>query len=308
MCMRSLFVVVPIVLLLGACGGGGGGGGSSGSPAMQPPPAQQPAPAPAPAPAPEPEPQPQPQPPPPEPEPTFDQATRTTLQSRLDAADTILVAGVRRLATLPRLSTHRLEDLEMSEYDDYERSRILSGMPLAQHVESHPTDDGHYDRRSYAGWLTHSFFHVWTTQSTRYELTVENVLFGEAFSIGDTTGRNPVSGSARWVGGMLGADVSETTASRGRYVAGDARADVDFAASSVTVSFTNIADVATGAREADMIWRDMSLREGSFGIPRSVFEDRPNFIRGSFYGPNHEEVGGVFQRRSILGAFGARRQ
>ena len=303
MCVRSLFVVC-LVVLTAACGGGGGDGAR-----IAPlDPAQPPAPPPA---APEPEPEPERQPPPPPP--SFDEQTRLTLQSQLDAADTLLHArGTFGLETLPGLPTHRLEDLEMSEFNVYERSPISLGLPLVQHVESHPTDAGYYDYRSYASWQTYSFFHVWTSQSTRQELTVRNVLFGGAFSVGDTTGRNPVSGSARWEGAMLGADVSETTASRGRYVAGDARVDVNLAASSVSVSFTSIADVATGARQADMIWRAMPISGGSFGtLPPNptIFENRPDdYIRGNFYGPNHEEIGGVFQRRNIMGAFGATRE
>ena len=31
-------------------------------------------------------------------------------------------------------------------------------------------------------------------------------------------------------------------------------------------------------------------------------------IKATFYGPNHEEVGGVFERDNIVGAFGAKRQ
>ena len=247
------------------------------------------------------------------PPPSFNEQTRDTLQSILDASDTLLHARVTfGLQTFPGLPTHALDDLQMEDHHLYQPSSIDIGSPLAEHIDSHPTDAGYYDYRSYASWLTHSFFHVWTSQSTRYELTVRNSLFGGAFSVGDTTGRNPLSGSARWEGAMLGADVSETTASRGRYVTGDARIDVNFGTATVGVSFTNIADVATGAREADMVWPSISMTGGSFGtLPPNptIFENKPDdYIRGNFYGANHEEVGGVFQRRNIMGAFGGARQ
>ena len=239
-----------------------------------------------------------------------DEQVRETLQSRLDSADVVLEArtfGSPR--SLPSLPTHRLRDLQMGEDHTYEKSSIELALPLVQHVESHPTEAGHYDLRSYAGWQDHSFFHVWSRQSTRQGLTIENVLWAGAFSVGDSTGRNPVSGSARWEGSMLGADVSETTASRGRYVQGDASVEVNFTASSASVSFTNIADVATGAAEADISWRNMPMVEGSFskGAAR-WYDDTDNYIHGTFYGPNHEEAGGVFQHHNIRGAFGAKRE
>ena len=52
---------------------------------------------------------------------------------------------------------------------------------------------------------------------------MQNVLFGGAYSVGDASGTNPVSGGAVWTGAMFGADESETTAGRGRAVSGDAR-------------------------------------------------------------------------------------
>jgi hypothetical protein len=52
-----------------------------------------------------------------------------------------------------------------------------------------------------------------------------------------------------------------------------------------------------------MNWQDIPLASGSFqsGSGR-------NQISGQFYGPNHEEVGGVFERNQVIGAFGAKRE
>ena len=52
-----------------------------------------------------------------------------------------------------------------------------------------------------------------------------------------------------------------------------------------------------------MTWENLAVRDGRFG---GGFDDPT--IEGRFYGPNHEEVGGIFQRNRIVGAFGAQRE
>ena len=49
-----------------------------------------------------------------------------------------------------------------------------------------------------------------------------------------------------------------------------------------------------------MTWENLPVRNGRFG---EGFDDPT--IEGRFYGPNHEEVGGIFERNQIIGAFGA---
>ena len=119
-------------------------------------------------------------------------------------------------------------------------------------------------------------------------------------SLGDATGTNPVSGSATWSGAMTGLDHS--THQYGELtnrVRGDATITIDdFSSSKADVAFTNIRDTATGAHHGDMTWSSLPLTDGTFWGDGLV---------GHFYGPNHEEVGGVFLRNQISGAFGATR-
>ena len=82
-------------------------------------------------------------------------------------------------------------------------------------------------------------------------------------------------------------------------VQGDAVVGVDFAAYDVDVAFTNILDLQTGTRRSPMYWDNLTMSAGTF---------QGAGIYGRFYGPNHEEVGGVFERNQISGAFGATRQ
>ena len=96
---------------------------------------------------------------------------------------------------------------------------------------------------------------------------------------------------------MVGAEVSGA-ATAGNFVRGDATLTADFAAVNVDVVFNNIRDLTTSAPRADITWNDIPITGGAF---------RTDTIQGSFYGQNHEEVGGIFGRSNLQGAFGAKR-
>ena len=83
---------------------------------------------------------------------------------------------------------------------------------------------------------------------------------------------------------------------------GDAGLTYDFTSESVDVALTNIQNL-NGRGYADLTWSDVSVQHGHFVGGRGS-----NLLRGNFYGPNHEEVGGTFERNQIVGAFGAYRQ
>ena len=59
---------------------------------------------------------------------------------------------------------------------------------------------------------------------------------------------------------------------------------------------------AGGRARADLHWEDMPLVQGGF---QSV--DATSSIEGQLYGAHHEEVGGIFERDALIGAFGASR-
>ena len=100
---------------------------------------------------------------------------------------------------------------------------------------------------------------------------------------------------ATWAGSMVGVD--EATGDR---VAGDAMIDVDdFADPDVDISLTGIVG-ANGGTWAPLRWENVPLAAGGF---RS--SDTSGFVSGLLYGPDHEEVGGVFERDRLRGAYGA---
>ena len=191
--------------------------------------------------------------------------------------------------------------------------------------------------RALAGWMDHAFFLVETPQGgvvpgrgSQYRR------YYSAYSVGNPTETNPdvrMGAAATWSGMMSGILFSEPdTGEPDAFVNGDATVTVsDRPGSSglvVDVQFSGIRDAAIGWDFEDLRWTDLPLVDGSFGIrPVSAHEamvsrhPASNGISGRFYGPNHEEVGGVFGRGEVVlvgreanrvhmevsGAFGAAR-
>ncbi len=156
------------------------------------------------------------------------------------------------------------------------------------------------DIRSYGGWLEHNFFFWFSLEQTLP--TADDYEASFAVSIGDATGSNP-GANATWNGVMAGGDVSDSISLQGNVIQGDATINLDFSESNVDVSFTNIYDLNTRRQRNDMNWMDIPAADGTFGEGFGA-----NQIYGQFYGPSHEEVGGVFERDNIVGAFGAKKE
>ena len=171
-------------------------------------------------------------------------------------------------------------------------------------VEKASTDNANV--HVYGGWLDHSLF---ATESAFLKSDLfpdQGATVALSYSFGFSTGENPsaAEGSARWQGLMLGRDM-RASASRGQLVRGDADVTVEFGGTGITadIAFTDIANTGTGERFGDMAWRGMAVEKGGFAR-RNAPDDT---ISGRFYGPNEEEVGGVFERDGVAGAFGGRR-
>lgn len=90
---------------------------------------------------------------------------------------------------------------------------------------------------------------------------------------------------------------------RGPVVRGKSEGTVDFADSTIDVKLSGMRILAQGHSWIhDMTWNDIPLISDRFATGAD-----DNFIRGRSYGPGHEEVGGVFTRNHITGAFGGKR-
>ena len=175
------------------------------------------------------------------------------------------------------------------------------GVSLAKESGRVPVENETVDVLGYGGWLEHSYFAARTHVIKGGGSEGAGTSF--SFVLGNATGTNPTSGSGTWEGVMVGVDVSETDA-RGNPIQGDAAITIgDFLNPMVGVGFSNVFDLEAGTTRPDMTWQDIPLTDGSFQSGSGSDQ-----IKGQFYGPNHEEVGGIFERNLILGAFGAKRE
>ncbi len=159
-------------------------------------------------------------------------------------------------------------------------------------------EDRTVDATAFGGWMVHSFFLAgWGNYSGPNFPSAE---VGTGLSIGNPTGTYPAV-ETTYNGVMLGVITGEGR-TQGNGVAGDATLEfsmVNPGSTLIDVAFTNITNKATGDTLSDMTWDDITVRtDGTF--------DAGN-IHGLFYGPEHQEVGGTFNKADIVGAFGAGR-
>lgn len=158
-----------------------------------------------------------------------------------------------------------------------------------------------YDWTGYGAWATHNVFF------SRWQAGVDGRYEGSgqvwSYSAGLASSSNPTAITARWDGFLTGVDVG-LSSTRGNPIMGKAGIGYEYRAgrATVDVAFTEIRDLKTLGPRADMVWNDLSVRNGAFAAGRDS-----NSIQGRFYGRRHEEVGGIFERNRISGAFGARR-
>ena len=198
--------------------------------------------------------------------------------------------------SLSRASGFGIENAEL------ELLRERRGVSLAREAGS-GTDR---DYEAYGGWLEHSLFATRLTLFADGAGPSQGASIVTSYSLGHSTGENPgaAGGSARWEGLMLGRDM-RASAGRGQTIRGDADVTAEFGAAAVTVDveFTGIVNIETGDVRDDMAWRGMAVEQGGFARTNAPDDT----IAGRFYGPGEEEVGGVFERSGIAGAFGGRR-
>ena len=217
-------------------------------------------------------------------------------------------------------------------FPDFEFIERRRGVSLAQSRQVSGEGDETISYRALAGWLDHSFFLVETPgrEAAPGEHPHYSRYFG-AWSIGFVAESNPdvsTGGTATWSGVMSGFRISHPD----NFIHGDATITVSnppgIPELLVDVEFSNITDERTEEDLDAVSWRGMELKNGAFGVV-PVGDDVSDASRhparggisGRFYGPEQEEVGGLFRiTRSVAddyriggdsfdvsGAFGARR-
>ena len=151
---------------------------------------------------------------------------------------------------------------------------------------------------AYGGWMVYNYFlAAWGDYS---DTTYPSAQVGVGLSIGNATGTHPAV-DATYNGVMLGVITAEG-GTQGDGVEGDATLEFSIAnpgGAQMDVSFTNITNRTTKSAYNPIGWNPIQVRtDGTFDT---------GDIHGIFYGPNHEEVGGTFNRSGVAGAYGAKR-
>ena len=126
--------------------------------------------------------------------------------------------------------------------------------------------------------------------------------------VGVWSGPNPPGPSTAegvtWTGAVVGTNVSDTLTFE-NLIVGDATVRIeDLSAPAVDVFLTGLWDVEAGTQHADVSWNGLGIAGGGF---TDSTDAGARTIMGTFFGPSHEEVGGVFARDGVAGAFGAKR-
>ena len=99
--------------------------------------------------------------------------------------------------------------------------------------------------------------------------------------------------------GYAGRDISRLEREVNYYIGLASLTLNSFEDPTIDVLFSNIMNIDESAGFHDVRWADLPVTAGGF---------EGAGILGRFYGPQHEEVGGVFQFGTINGAFGAVRE
>ena len=177
--------------------------------------------------------------------------------------------------------------------DAYSLVMTDGGVTLAQARAAGRLNGIRFEFQSYGGWLANTVFAV--RSETADSSGSSDISYLTAYSFGDASGSNPTA-SATWHGIMVGSDKQT-----GATIHADALVTWESSNPTVvdSIGFENIRNIDTGrgiAGVSTIDWFSIPITDG-------IFEN--NEVKGSFYGDSHEEVGGVFDRGNLFGAFGA---
>ena len=214
-----------------------------------------------------------------------------------------------RVCEAPGLGDINLDEIDTSNYES-QPVMVYRGISFGQRRSPGTDADGEsFEALGYGGWLDHHYFAINASLYPGTDNAEKVVLY--SYVVGDETGTNPTSGGATWSGVAIGVDASQRFHER-RLLQADVDVTIeDFMSSMVDILFDNIRDLRTGEDFTlipSVSWSDLALVDGAFAHEEGTLGqmDR-NRIEGRFYGPDHEEIGGVFEYATVVGSFGARR-
>ena len=244
------------------------------------------------------------------------------LNTRLANSNSMIFTDSQYLLTCQALDCPQPRDIEFGHetvgYDfsnfnftENRRGVFLAETPIITTIGEHLGEATQTDYKALGGWMEHSFFHIETAYWSYSDGSKLNFEISSGGMATNTNPSEPPGGVATWSGIMFGVVADDPSPPDGAsFINGDATITANlrsaFLDPRVGVLFSNITNENTGVAIEDMVWTDLRLENGTFSSDCNFNFCDPN-IGGRFYGPNHEEVGGVFKRDGIAGAFGARR-
>lgn len=198
-----------------------------------------------------------------------------------------------------------LNELLETELSETQSLMTYQNVSLVQGRGRDNSDGIPTETLSYGGWQDYHFFSVEAVFHPSAD-NFDQIITG-SYSFGDATNVNPVSGSGTWRGVMVGTEPYRGENDRyiQRFLQGDAELNLffnNYGELAVDVFFTNIKYLDTGDILDDMSWVQLQLEDGRF-----TDWGGQDGVDGYFYGPDHEEAGGIFQQDYIVGAFGLER-
>ena len=177
-----------------------------------------------------------------------------------------------------------------------------------------------YDFLSYGAWMDHSGFFA---EAYLYDLQTGRSQENAAWTLGITTGSNPAPQSGQtmtWEGVIVGmAGTQAVRQASDPYierdfepVQGDATVTVSNNGGNleIGVAFTDIFHLNPEATDpiANITWNHPQISSDTNGR----FTSAEHNLKAAFYGPNHEEVAGTYEKVDgndfLVGSFGARKQ
>lgn len=186
--------------------------------------------------------------------------------------------------------------------DDLRAMMVHRRIPLAHGISRTTGELGDLDVYNYGGWMRHNIFAAVEVAVTSGAVEGLGLYYGLSIGVASNAPPSPTGGSATWSGVMVGMDTAG--ADRGNVIQGNAGIMVDFDALHADVEFENVHDLTAGTMRDGNTWNDAPITsQGTF----SGANGPEDTVTGRFYGPGHEEAGGVFEYDGITGAFGASR-
>ena len=249
-----------------------------------------------------------------------DQAVRFV--DNVDRADSLILSTVHGATTLANLPTFEIDAACENNECTLRESRSGVALPTLSLDDLSIAPDATVDFgltkhgitlfrtrttdiRAYGAWMKHAGFALQThSLSPTVDGRKVSIRFHYGLVGGDLTGARPTTGSATWRGLMVGTPASGNRA--GNLLQGDAALEYDFDAKMLDAAFTDIKDLNRNAAHSTerVQFDDIPVAEkGTFRLGTAG-----NYIQGGFYGPDHAETAGVFERSGIVGSFGAERR